>query len=80
MWSESGTSHGFAGQASLTLDGVFFAPVAEMRYSGNGIQQQVAAQFISETLAVSGRGQLIISPVFDRSILFPDVSYARLIR
>ena len=80
MWSESAASHGFAGQASLELGGVFFAPWARIAYSGNGVQQQVEAQFISRTLSSSGQGLLVVRPAFNRSVLFPDVPRSRLIR
>jgi hypothetical protein len=80
MWSESASSHGFAGQAGLDLEGVFFAPWAEVAYSGNGAQQQVEAQFISRTLSAGGNGRLIVRPSFDRAVLFPDIPDSRLIR
>jgi hypothetical protein len=80
MWSDGIADHGFAGQAGLGLEGVFFAPYARITYSGNGSQKQVAAQFISEKLAVSGNGLLLIEPRYDRAIRFPQFPVVELIR
>ena len=80
MWSEGTSDHDFAGQSSLQLSGVFFAPVARITYAGNGAQQHVAAQFVSEKLAVSGNGLLVIEPTFDRAVTFPDPVRSELIR
>jgi hypothetical protein len=80
MWSESPTNHGFAGQAGLELEGVFFAPWAEVAYSGNGSQNQVEAQFIARALSAGGNGRLVVRPTFDRAVLFPDIPRSKLIR
>lgn len=80
LWSESAINHQFAGQANLLLEGVFFAPWAQVLYQGNGIQQQVSAQFISRTLKSQGQGQLIVRPRFDRAVLFPETVVIELIR
>jgi hypothetical protein len=80
MWSESGSPHKLAGQASLDLEGVFFAPWGRISYSGNGVQQQVEAQFISRTLSASGNGLLVVRPSFDRAVLFPTTPRSKLIR
>lgn len=69
LWSEGFNEHAFAGQATLALEGVFFSPVGLVTYFGTGSQQQVAAQFITETMRVSGSGGLQIAPNTDRSIL-----------
>jgi len=79
LWSESATDHGFGGGSSLELEGVLFAPFADFSYSGNGSQQQVAAQFISRTLSTNGAGLLAIQPLASRSVLLP-ISSATLIR
>lgn len=80
MWSESSSTNQLAGQASLDLEGVFFAPWARIIYSGNGVQQQVAAQFISRTLSSAGQGLLVVRPNFDRAVLFPADPNTQLIR
>jgi hypothetical protein len=80
MWSESTLDHNFAGQSSLALEGVFFIPLATVNYAGNGTQQQVAAQFISLKLAVSGNGRLDIEPRYDRLVTFPQTGFITMIR
>ncbi len=80
MWSESGTTNDLAGQANLELEGVFFAPWARIAYRGNGVQQQVEAQFIARTLSSEGQGLLIVQPDYERAVLFPDTPETRLIR
>lgn len=80
MWSDGSTVHGFAGQAALDLEGVFFAPWARISYTGNGAQSQVKAQFIARALSTSGQGTLIVRPGFDRAVLIPATPQSRLIR
>jgi Flp pilus assembly protein TadG len=80
MWSEATATNDLAGQASLDLEGVFFAPWARITYRGNGAQQQVEAQFISRTLSTTGQGRLVVRPEFDRAVLFPSSPQTRLIR
>jgi hypothetical protein len=80
MWSESADSNDLAGQASLELEGVFFAPWANITYRGNGAQQQAEAQFIARSLSVTGQGLLIVQPSFSRSVLFPATLQTSLIR
>ncbi|MGI9605128.1 MAG: TadE/TadG family type IV pilus assembly protein [Acidimicrobiales bacterium] len=80
MWSESTADHQFGGQAAMALEGVFFTPLADVRYQGNGAQQQVAAQFIALTLKVGGNGRLDISPRYDRLVTFPDSGTISMIR
>jgi hypothetical protein len=79
LWSESSVEHAFGGGSSLGLEGVLFAPNAYFGYSGNGSQQQVAAQFISLGLRTNGAGLLAIQPVASRAVLLPS-SVAILIR
>lgn len=62
------------------MEGAFFAPWARIIYSGNGAQQQVAAQFISRTLISAGQGLLVVRPNFDRAVLFPADPNTQLIR
>jgi len=79
LWSETAAEHKFGGGSSLELEGVLFAPYGDFTYSGNGTQQQVAAQFISLTLSTNGGGLLAIQPRSSRSVLFPSIT-ATLIR
>ncbi|MDH3292817.1 MAG: hypothetical protein OER95_00680, partial [Acidimicrobiia bacterium] len=79
LWSETTVEHKFGGGSSLALEGVLFAPYADFTYSGNGSQQQVAAQFVSRTLSTNGAGILVIQPLSSRSVLFPFIT-ATLIR
>jgi Flp pilus assembly protein TadG len=72
MWSESAVDHNLAGNAFLDLEGIFFAPLAKVTYNGNGVQQQVEAQFVARKLAVVGQGVLIVSPKFESVVLIPD--------
>jgi hypothetical protein len=79
LWSESAATHTIGGQASLTLDGVFFTPNATMTFQGQGSFIQVRAQFISNKLTLSGQGDLVMQPDPNRAVLIPIVG-ARLIR
>ena len=80
LWSESTKRVKLAGQASTVMDGVFFAPLAEIRYSGNGSQQQVAAQLISLKLSADGNGALTLKPKQDRSVDLIVTTVSELIR
>ena len=71
LWSESAALHSLAGQAYLDLEGVFFTPVATVAYSGNGVQLQVEAQFVTRKLKVQGQGVLIVKPSYDSAVLIP---------
>jgi hypothetical protein len=71
LWSDSPASHKFSGSATLELEGLYFVPHGEVDYRGNGYQNQVAAQFISNTLSIGGNGRLVLSPDLDRSVLLP---------
>jgi hypothetical protein len=79
LWSESSAAHAIGGQASLTLDGVFFTPNATMNFTGQGSFDQVRAQFISNKLVMSGQGELVMQPDPTRVVLVPVVG-SRLIR
>jgi hypothetical protein len=65
LWSDSAITHAWAGQALLTMEGVFFTPWATATYTGNGIQQQTDAQWVAHRLQVSGNGVLTITPKFE---------------
>ena len=80
MWSDSVNQHDLGGSAELAMEGVYFAPVARMAFRGNGGQNQVAAQLITETLTVSGGGTLKVTPDFFRSLRFPSEPRTTIIR
>jgi hypothetical protein len=71
LWSDSPTQHHLAGQAYLDLEGVFFTPIATVVYSGNGVQHQIEAQFVTRKLKVQGQGVLIVRPSYDSAVLIP---------
>jgi hypothetical protein len=79
LWSESTFDHDLGGQASLQLDGVFFTPNAHVQFTGQGNFAQLQAQFIADTLDLSGQGELVMQPDPSRVVLIPIVG-ARLIR
>ncbi|MGI9647639.1 MAG: hypothetical protein ACR2OI_03895, partial [Acidimicrobiia bacterium] len=68
LWSESAEEVKLAGQANTIMEGVFFAPLAEINYTGNGSQQQVGAQLISKKLSAGGNGTLKLKPTPSRSV------------
>ncbi len=70
LWSDSPSTHFWAGQADLAMEGVFFTPLATSDYSGTSGQNQTEAQFISYRLLARGQGVLVIAPSEDRSIGF----------
>ena len=72
LWSETPLVHQLAGQAFLDMRGIFFTPTAEVLYQGNGVQQQIEAQFVARRLRVSGQGVLIVRPSYDSAVLIPD--------
>jgi hypothetical protein len=80
LWYESAQEAKFAGGGAVDLDGVFFAPWADIAYAGNGGQAQVSAQFISRGLKVSGNGTLVVRPSWERAVLFPFDPQTDLIR
>ncbi len=80
LWSEGTANHDFAGQALLELEGAFFTPWATVVYAGQGVQEQVDAQFISRKLQSTGQGLLVVRPSYTRAILFPRKAIVQLIR
>jgi hypothetical protein len=72
LWSDSSTTHNWAGQAGLTMEGIFFTPRAIADYSGTSGQNQTKAQWIAYRLVARGQGFLIIQPDVDRGIPFGD--------
>jgi hypothetical protein len=83
LWSDSevtAATHSWAGQAALTMEGVFFVPIVTVEYAGQGSQQQTSAQFIADRLHARGQGELIVAPVFGRSVGFQPPPYTILLR
>lgn len=80
LWSESTLDHGFAGSATLVLEGVFFTPLATVVYTGNGGQASIEAQFIANRASAQGNGLLEIAPKWDRIVRFPPPAITELIR
>ncbi len=71
LWSDSDQTNDLGGQTNMVMEGIFFAPLATLRFTGNSIQQQVAAQYVVNKLHVSGQGALVIAPDADRGVAFP---------
>jgi len=80
LWGDSPTTHLWAGQADLTLEGVFFTPFAQAEYAGTAGQNQVRAQFIAHSLHARGQGTLVVAPEFGRAVEFPTNLTTVLIR
>jgi hypothetical protein len=80
LWGDSATTHLWAGQADLTLEGVFFTPFARAEYAGTAGQNQIRAQFVAHSLHARGQGTLIVSPEFGRTVEFPLPPESTLIR
>jgi hypothetical protein len=79
LWGDSPTTHLWAGQAALTLEGVFFTPFAQAEYAGTSGQNQVKAQFIAHSLHARGQGTLVVSPEYGRAVQF-QLNQSALIR
>jgi hypothetical protein len=62
VWTESSAQMDLKGQSGIGLEGVFFAPQANISYTGQGCNTQTKAQFISRTLSVGGNGCLDMVP------------------
>lgn len=80
LWSDSSLIQDWAGQAGLTMEGVFFTPLAIGQYTGNGGLAQVNAQWIADKLWLGGNGTLVVRPQYGRSVQPPGVPGATLIR
>jgi hypothetical protein len=80
LWSDSPSQHDWAGQANLTMEGVFFMPQATADYAGTGGQNQTGAQWIADKLTARGQGKLEIAPSFGRAVEFPTTPQTILIR
>ena len=71
LWGDSATTHLWAGQADLALEGAFFTPFALAEYAGTSGQNQVRAQFIAHRLHARGQGTLVVAPEHGRAVEFP---------
>ncbi len=80
LWSDSPTTNNWAGQAGLTLEGVFFTPLATADYSGASGQNQTNAQWIADRLTARGSGLLVVQPAFGRAVEFPQAPRTTIIR
>jgi hypothetical protein len=69
VWTESGSQMDLKGVSGVGLQGVFFAPQANISYTGQGCNIQTQAQFISRTLSVGGNGCLNMVPNPSRIVL-----------
>jgi hypothetical protein len=76
LWGDSPTTHLWAGQADLEMEGVFFTPFAQADYAGTAGQNQVRAQFVAHTLHARGQGTLVVAPEYGRSVQFPRAESA----
>jgi hypothetical protein len=75
LWSESTDQELLGGQASLSVEGVFFTPNADpFTFSGQGGEAQTRAQFITRRLEATGQGTLVLQPDPQRSVLVADQS------
>jgi hypothetical protein len=59
------------GQASLSLNGVYFTPNAHVQFDGQGAFTQLMAQFIAQTLDMSGQGTLVMTPDPNSKVRLP---------
>ena len=80
LWGDSATTHLWAGQADLTLEGVFFTPLAQAEYAGTAGQNQIRAQFVAYRLHARGQGLLAVAPGLGRTVEFPLPPESMLIR
>jgi hypothetical protein len=80
LWSDSELIQDWAGNAALTMEGVFFTPLAIGQYTGNGGLAQVNAQWIADKLWLGGNGTLVIRPQYGRAVQPPGIPGTTLIR
>lgn len=80
LWSDSSLIQDWAGNAGLTMEGVFFTPLATGQYTGNGGLAQVNAQWIADKLWLGGNGTLLIRPQYGRAVQPPRLPGTTLVR
>jgi hypothetical protein len=66
MWTESTTLMKVTGGANLSLDGVYFAPNANLEFAGNTGTEVMQAQLWAQKLDMVGGAQLRLAPDEDR--------------
>src|SRR5205814_314612 len=77
LWSDNldpSAIQNLAGQSSIDLSGVFFAPQSEIDYTGQGCTGQLSAQFVARTLSVGGNSTACLSmkPTPGGTVLIPQ--------
>lgn len=80
LWSDSSLIQDWAGNAALTMEGVFFTPLATGQYTGNGGLAQVNAQWVADKLWLGGNGTLVIRPQYGRAVQPPSIPGTMLVR
>jgi Flp pilus assembly protein TadG len=80
LWSDSAIMHEWAGQANLTMSGVFFTPLATVDYAGTAGQNQTNAQFIADKLNARGQGLLLVAPKIGHAVDFDAAVASTLLR
>lgn len=80
LWSDSSLIQDWAGNAGLTMEGVFFTPLAIGQYTGNGGLAQVNAQWVADKLWLGGNGTLVIRPQYGRAVQPPGIPGTILVR
>jgi hypothetical protein len=58
----SGSPNSFGAQAGLTIEGIWYAPLAQFNFSGDSTGTQRHAQFVAKRLNVVGGGELVMVP------------------
>ena len=72
LWSEGRIPHELSGQAGNELTGTFFTPFAEpFSLTGQGVQEQFEAQFITRRLEIKGQGFVKMIPDPDKTTPIP---------
>jgi hypothetical protein len=64
------------GQSGIFVDGTWFIPDCEFKFSGGVSQFQTRAQFVAKRLDLGGQGTLTMSPDADRATETPYVAGA----
>lgn len=64
------------GQSGIFVDGTWFIPDCEFKFSGGVTQFQTRAQFVAKRLDLGGQGTLVMSPDAERATETPFVAGA----
>jgi hypothetical protein len=77
LWSEGSSNHGLGGQTNLTVQGVFFAPLASpFTFTGQPGLNQTQAQFVTFRMEIKGQGTLTMVPSPSNALLIPKFGWA----